>query len=180
VHVGLDARIACVVPFNFGGPQPETVFPLPADADAFNYAGGGSWESTRNLRLSARDGFLPAALGRVSARSGVPTTAIVVHATIAVALAVTGTFEQLAVLSVLASCLLYIGACLAAWRLDRRGVALAGPPLKLRWLMLFVVVGVAGNLAAIALARPIEIAALVGSAAAAAGLYAIMRRRRAA
>jgi len=48
------------VPFNFGGPQPETKFPLPENADdAFNYAGGGSWESTRNLRLSAGDGFLP-------------------------------------------------------------------------------------------------------------------------
>src|SRR5208282_4078076 len=55
-----DPRIAAVVPFNFGGPQPETAYPLPADAaDTFNYAGGGSWESTRNLRLSARDGFLP-------------------------------------------------------------------------------------------------------------------------
>jgi hypothetical protein len=49
-----------VVPFNFGGPQPETTYPLPADAEpAFNYAGSGSWESTRNLSLSARDGFLP-------------------------------------------------------------------------------------------------------------------------
>jgi dienelactone hydrolase len=60
VVAALDPRIACAVPFNFGGPQPETVFPLPANAeDAFNYTGGGSWESTRNLRLSARDGFLP-------------------------------------------------------------------------------------------------------------------------
>lgn len=60
VTAALDPRIAAVVPFNFGGPQPETVYPLPADAEAsFNYAGGGSWESTRNLRLSARDGFLP-------------------------------------------------------------------------------------------------------------------------
>jgi hypothetical protein len=60
VTAALDPRIAAVVPFNFGGPQPETVFPLPKNAeDAFNYAGGGSWESTRNLRLSARDGFLP-------------------------------------------------------------------------------------------------------------------------
>src|SRR6202011_2329434 len=25
----------------------------------FNYMGGGSWESTRNLRLCGRDGFLP-------------------------------------------------------------------------------------------------------------------------
>jgi cephalosporin-C deacetylase-like acetyl esterase len=60
VAAALDQRIKAVVPFNFGGPQPETVYPLPADAEeSFNYAGGGSWESTRNLRLSARDGFLP-------------------------------------------------------------------------------------------------------------------------
>jgi dienelactone hydrolase len=60
VAAALDPRIAAVAPFNFGGPQPETVYPLPADAEeSFNYAGGGSWESTRNLRLSARDGFLP-------------------------------------------------------------------------------------------------------------------------
>src|SRR5262249_17301969 len=52
--------ITAVVPFNFGGPQPETNYPLPAGAERrFNYAGSGSWESTRNLRLSARDGFLP-------------------------------------------------------------------------------------------------------------------------
>lgn len=60
VAAALDPRITAVGAFNFGGPQPETIFPLPEDADAsFNYAGGGSWESTRNLRLSARDGFLP-------------------------------------------------------------------------------------------------------------------------
>jgi cephalosporin-C deacetylase-like acetyl esterase len=60
VAAALDTRIAAVAPFNFGGPQPETVFPLPADAElSVNWSGGGSWESTRNLRLSARDGFLP-------------------------------------------------------------------------------------------------------------------------
>ncbi len=60
VAAALDPRIAAVVPFNFGGPQPETRYPLPDDAEtSFNYAGSGSWESTRNLALSARDGFLP-------------------------------------------------------------------------------------------------------------------------
>jgi dienelactone hydrolase len=60
VTAALDRRIAAVAPFNFGGPQPETKYPLPKDAeDTFNYAGSGSWESTRNLRRSARDGFLP-------------------------------------------------------------------------------------------------------------------------
>lgn len=56
----LDDRFAAVAAFNFGGPQPETRFPLPDDIETtFNYAGSGGWESTRNLRLSARDGFLP-------------------------------------------------------------------------------------------------------------------------
>ena len=58
VAAALDERITCVVPFNFGGPQPETRYPLPADAESsFNYSGGGSWESTRNLYRSAADGF---------------------------------------------------------------------------------------------------------------------------
>jgi dienelactone hydrolase len=60
VTAAIDERIGAVVPFNFGGPQPETAYPLPEGAEAtFNYAGSGSWESTRNLRNSARDGFLP-------------------------------------------------------------------------------------------------------------------------
>lgn len=56
----LDNRFTCVAPFNFGGPQPETRFPIPDDADAaFNYLGGGSWESTRNLVRSGSEGFFP-------------------------------------------------------------------------------------------------------------------------
>ncbi len=56
----LDSRIACAAVFNFGGPQPETRFPLPADAESwFNYAGSGSWESSRNAPRSAAEGFLP-------------------------------------------------------------------------------------------------------------------------
>ncbi len=60
VAAALDERIKAAVVFNFGGPQPESRYPLPDDAEAtFNYAGGGSWETTRNLAYSARDGFLP-------------------------------------------------------------------------------------------------------------------------
>jgi cephalosporin-C deacetylase-like acetyl esterase len=60
VTAALDRRIKVAAPFNFGGPQPETKYPLPDDAEkAFNYAGGGSWESTRNLRGSMSGGFFP-------------------------------------------------------------------------------------------------------------------------
>lgn len=59
VTAALDRRIAAAVPFNFGGPQPETARLGENAEDAFNYAGSGSWESTRNLPLSAKEGFLP-------------------------------------------------------------------------------------------------------------------------
>lgn len=60
VVAALDPRIAAVVPFNFGGPSPRPQYPFAADKmPVWNYAGGGSWESTRNLRRSAADGFLP-------------------------------------------------------------------------------------------------------------------------
>ena len=60
VATAIDTRIACAIPFNFGGPQPETQYPLPDDAEeTYNYMGYGYWESTRNLRLSGQDGFLP-------------------------------------------------------------------------------------------------------------------------
>ncbi|MEX0716743.1 MAG: hypothetical protein WD066_09155 [Planctomycetaceae bacterium] len=57
----IDQRIAGAVIFNFGGPQPETRYPLPDDAEtSFNYAGGGGWESTRNQRFTAAgEGCLP-------------------------------------------------------------------------------------------------------------------------
>ena len=60
VAAALDPRIAAAAVFNFGGPQPESRYPLSDDAEReFNYAGYGSFESTRNLRRSAGEGFLP-------------------------------------------------------------------------------------------------------------------------
>ncbi|MBM3457049.1 MAG: hypothetical protein FJX77_00735, partial [Armatimonadetes bacterium] len=59
VLTALDRRVTCAIPFNFGGPQPETAYPLPEDAEtSFNYMGGAYWETTRNLAFSGRDGFL--------------------------------------------------------------------------------------------------------------------------
>lgn len=58
VTAALDPRIACVVPFNFGGPQPESRYPLPDDAEeTFNFLLFTYWDSTRGLRLGARDDF---------------------------------------------------------------------------------------------------------------------------
>jgi cephalosporin-C deacetylase-like acetyl esterase len=56
VTAALDARVKAVVPFNFGGPQPDYAIPLDPARD-FYYFGVPEWESTRCLRLGARDGF---------------------------------------------------------------------------------------------------------------------------
>lgn len=56
VLAALDPRVQAVVPFNFGGVQPD--YAVPADpARDFYYFGVPYWESTRCLRLGARDGF---------------------------------------------------------------------------------------------------------------------------
>jgi dienelactone hydrolase len=56
VTAALDERVTAAAPFNFGGPQPD--FSTPADAEReFYWFGVASWESTRCLRLGARDGF---------------------------------------------------------------------------------------------------------------------------
>ncbi len=68
VTAAIDERITCAAPFNFGGPQPETRYPLPEGVD-FNYGGSGGWESTRNLAYSYRDGTLPwAIVGSIAPR----------------------------------------------------------------------------------------------------------------
>ena len=60
VAAALDKRIAAAVPFNFGGPQPGERDRLDENSEStITYTGSGGWESTRNLRLSARDGFFP-------------------------------------------------------------------------------------------------------------------------
>ena len=56
VTAALDPRVKAVVPFNFGGPQPDYVVPDDPARD-FYWFGVPSWESTRCLRLGARDGF---------------------------------------------------------------------------------------------------------------------------
>jgi basic amino acid/polyamine antiporter, APA family len=131
----------------------------------------------RILFAFARDGLLPAPLGRVHARSHAPHVAIVCHALIAIVLALTGTFAELAVLSTLAIAPLYIGGSVAAWVLARRGVAQAGAPLDFRWLRGAMIVASVSMLALIALASRAEITGLLVVMAASVLGYLLLRWR---
>jgi amino acid transporter len=130
----------------------------------------------RILFAFARDGLLPRVLGRVHARSHAPHVAILSNAAIAMALALTGTFAELAVLSTLATAPLYILGCSSAWRLARRGVAEAGRPLNFRWLGAAAVVGIASMLMLIALAARAEILGLLAVLCGSVLLYLLLIR----
>jgi basic amino acid/polyamine antiporter, APA family len=125
----------------------------------------------RMLFAFARDGLLPRFLGRVHPRSHAPYIAIMCYAALAVGLALTSTFAELAVLSALGSAALFLMGCAAAWRLARSEVARAGAPLDFRYLGAAALTGILSMAGVIALASRKEIIGLAGVIAASALIY---------
>jgi amino acid transporter len=125
----------------------------------------------------ARDGLLFRPLGRVHPRTHTPYVAILAYAAVALALALTGTFTELAVLAAMGTAGLYAVGCAAAWVLARRGVAKAGTPLSFRGLGVATVVGVAGMVALIASASWQEIVGLLVLVALSALVYLLQTRK---
>ena len=122
----------------------------------------------RALFAFARDRLLPAWLGSVDPRFHVPRAAIVVHTVLVAGLAVSGTFEALAILSGLASTLLYTLACTAAWRLSARGVG----GERARLIPVAAAVGVAAMIAIAVQAKPTELFGMAAAVAIALAIYA--------
>ncbi len=130
----------------------------------------------RVLFAFARDGLLPAALGRVHPRARVPHVAILFHACLAASLAISGSFVWLAVAATLNTAGLYFLGCGAAWVLHRRGTQLAGPPLDLRFLPAASVLGMASMVLLIGVAAWDELLGFAAVIAVSSLLYAAMSR----
>jgi basic amino acid/polyamine antiporter, APA family len=124
----------------------------------------------------ARDGLLPRVLGRIHDRSHAPYVAILCYAAIAAALALSGSFAALATLAALNTAAVYVLACAAAWRLARRGIALAGAPLQFPLLGLSATVGMSSMLVVIALASRQEILGVAALGIASALVYLMQMR----
>lgn len=132
----------------------------------------------RVLFAFARDGLLPKALGRVHAGSHAPHVAIACYAAIAIVLALTGTFTELAVLSALTTAPLYILGCAATWRIVRGGIAQSGEPLNFRWLGIATFVGITSMVALVALASREEILGLFVFITISVAVYLLQTRLR--
>lgn len=134
--------------------------------------------SPRMLFALGRDGLLPRVFGRVHPRSHAPHVSIVCYTLIAMVLALTGTFAELAVLSMLTMAVVYIGGCASAWWLAHTGLVAAEAPLSFRWLPAAAVIGIGSMLALIALASRAEIAGLAAVVVGSAAIYLTQTRFR--
>ncbi len=92
-----------------------------ASLSMFGYLGGMTLSMPRMVFALASDGYLPRALAAVHATHHTPQTAILFQSTLGLALAITGTFEKLAILANVSALALYLGCALASWRLRQMG-----------------------------------------------------------
>jgi amino acid transporter len=129
--------------------------------------------SPRILFAMARDGLLPRPLGAAHPRSHTPHVAIICYGIIAIALALTGTFAELAVLATLAVAAVYILGCAAAWRLKHLNTAEAGRPLNFRWLGSAALAGILSMAVLISVASRAEILGLLLLIAVSVGMFQI-------
>ncbi len=138
------------------------VLVVGAALSRFGWIASDVFGAPRVLFAFARDRLLPRGLAALHERTKTPYVAIVVHSGLAAALAITGTFESLVVLSTLATAGLYFLACGAAWQLARSGVAVFGTPLGFKALPVAALLGMGSMVALVLLAEPAEILGLVG------------------
>jgi amino acid transporter len=112
----------------FAGPAGRIAIILGASVSMLGYLSGNVLAVPRSLFALARDGFLPASLSSVHARYRTPHVAIVLYALGIGALALTGTFEHLAIFANLTACVLYILCAVGVLVLRRRDVRASGKP----------------------------------------------------
>ncbi|MDI9238148.1 APC family permease [Lysobacter sp. LF1] len=129
---GLTGRAAPVADAAGALWQPaRTLLLVTAGVSMLGFLMGNLFSSSRLLFALGRDGFLPRAFGIVDARHRVPMLGLFAHAGIAVALAVVGTFETMALISGGAICLVFAAVAAAAWRAQRMGLRGHGEPMVL-------------------------------------------------
>jgi amino acid transporter len=110
------------------GPAGRLVMLAGASVSMFGYLTSNLLSVPRSLFAFSRDGLLPRALSRVHARYRTPYVAIGVYTIVVAILALSGTFERLAVFANLTAFVLYILCAIAVWVLRRRDVRADGEP----------------------------------------------------
>src|SRR6184192_1578151 len=114
----------------FLGNLGRTILLAGATISAFGFVTSDILSSPRMIFAFGRDGALPQFFAHVHPRYRSPDVAIITYALLAFALSISGTFEQLAVLSNVAVLLMYLLCCAACWILVQRDVRSDGEPFN--------------------------------------------------
>jgi len=112
------------------GPGGGTLILVGSAISMFGYVSGMTLAVPRMLFAFGRDGFLPAQLSAVHPRFKTPYIAIACQTVIVVGLAITGTFEKLAIIANGSILLVYAACCFAVVQLRRRAIQETGTPFR--------------------------------------------------
>lgn len=115
----------------FSGKAGRNLLLIGAGVSMFGWLTGSILAGPRAFFALSRDGFLPRQLATVHPRFRTPHVAIILYAILAIALAWSGTFERLAVLSNIAALGLYLMCAVSVVILRRRDVRSDGEPFRI-------------------------------------------------
>ena len=110
------------------GPWGRTAILVGSTVSMFGYVSGMTLGVPRVLYAFGRDGFLPKAFAAVHERYRTPHVAILAQVIVSIALAVTGTFERLAIIANGSILIVFAACALAIYQLRRKNVRLEKDP----------------------------------------------------
>ena len=173
-----DAPLAVAAGVAMGGGG-RLLLLVGATVSMFGYVSGMTLAIPRALYAFGRDGFLPRAVGAVHPVYRTPHVAIALQSSLVVFLAITSSFEQLAIIANLSALLLYLGCAVAGWELRRRGIKQTqGAPFSLPGGPLIPLLTVAVILWLLTSITAREWAMVAGTLLAATALFVVTRGRR--
>lgn len=125
------------------GPAGATVVLTGMLISTFGYVSGMTLAAPRMLFAFGRDGFLPQQFARVHAVRRTPYVAISVQTAVVIVVAVSGTFEKIAIVANGSILLVYAACCASVLQLRRRGVHGSGVPFRIPFAAVVPVLAIA-------------------------------------
>ncbi len=112
----------------FAGPTGSALILIAMIVSTFGFMTATMLSTPRTLFALAADGYLPRPLASVHREHHTPYIAIAIQGVIVCAIAITGTYVQLAIVANVAILLVYLATCVAVWRLRQLDVGAADKP----------------------------------------------------
>lgn len=153
---------------------------IGATISTFGYMASNVLSGPRALFSLARERLLPASFGAVHAEHHTPHVSILAHVGLSAALAIFGTFGPLALVSAVATLVLYLGCAAALFPLRARDVRTHGAPFVVPGGPVVPLASLAVTLWLLASATRAEWFAMAGVAVAVVVVYGLRNLRRAA